>query len=141
AATALAELVARGGAGSEETDLFAVVQRGLRLIEVAPPAAAEVAVLAALWRCVVAMGFEPVLDRCSRDGSEIDGGAERVFSVDDGGVLCRHCARGGGGARLTPDDLAALEFLVNATGEPPDLDRPHALAHRRLLARWIARHL
>ncbi|HRP07940.1 MAG TPA: DNA repair protein RecO C-terminal domain-containing protein [Gemmatimonadales bacterium] len=89
---------------------------------------------------VTALGVAPSLEVCARDGSEV--GAGRVaFSVEDGGVLCARCAAGHPPIRLEEEDRAALEFFVAGLGSPPPLDTRHAAAHRRLLLRWVSRHL
>ncbi|MDH5549691.1 MAG: hypothetical protein OEZ42_07260, partial [Gemmatimonadota bacterium] len=63
-------------------------------------------------------------------------------SVADGGFLCSRCARGTRSARLGADDRRVLERLI--AGEVSDialLDAKHAAAHRRLLVRFVERHL
>jgi DNA repair protein RecO (recombination protein O) len=140
AASVLAEVAARALPSDHQPELYQALRRGVRLIEAAPAAAADVAGLAAIWRFVVALGLAPSLARCARDGGPL-GAGPTTFSVEDGGLLCDRCAAGGGGAILNGTDRAALAFLVTGDGEPPDLDRRHVAAHRRLLGRWITRHL
>lgn len=141
AASALAEVAGRALPPATQPELYDVLRDGVRLIEAAPAAAAEIAGLAALWRFVAALGHAPVLARCARDGRPIGPDEGAAFSIEDGGVLCRACASGGGATRLGVEDRAALAFLLAGSGEPPDLDARHARAHRRLLGRWIVRHL
>lgn len=99
-----------------------------------------------LWILVGAVGFEPSLKACARDGAAIAAGEQGVvlFSTAEGGVLCPTCARTPGGAtptRLPPRDYADLVALTDTAAALPSLDAPHAAAHRRLAARFIRHHL
>ena len=110
------------------------------MLEVAPEEAVEMEGLAALWRFLAALGFTPSLESCARDAVEV-GPGPAAFSIDDGGVLCGRCAAGHAPIRLAAGDREALAFFLEGVGEVPELDPPHAAAHRRLLSRWVARHL
>ena len=140
AASALAELVGRFVPADPQEGLLETLRTGLQMLEAAPADALEEVGLTALWRMVTALGVAPALDACARDGSEVGPGAV-AFSVDDGGILCARCAAGHPPIRLDQEDRAALEFFVQGVGDPPALDSRHAAAHRRLLARWVSRHL
>jgi DNA repair protein RecO (recombination protein O) len=141
AASALAEVAARAVPAATHPELYDALRLGVRLIEAAPEAASEIAGLAGLWRFVDALGHAPERSRCARDGRPLVAGGGGALSIDDGGLLCPTCASGGGASRLEGEDLAALGFLLDGTDDPPDLDARHARAHRRLLGRWVARHL
>lgn len=140
AASTLAELAARAFPATPQEDAYDALIWGLGLLDASPPAAIEVVGLSATWRLVAALGSTPTLDFCARDGKPLETGPAR-FSIEDGGVLCATCATGGGATRLEGDDLAALGFFLGGGGEPPDLDDRHAAAHRRLIGRWITRHV
>jgi recombinational DNA repair protein (RecF pathway) len=97
--------------------------------------------LSVLWQVVGVLGFTPSLDGCARDGRQLPAGAAK-FSVADGGFLCATCAATGSGPTLQPEDRAALErLLVDERESRPTLSQRHAAAHRRLLARFVRRHL
>jgi DNA repair protein RecO (recombination protein O) len=140
AGAALAELVGRFVPPIPQEELFLAFRSGVGMLEVAPDDAVEVVGLAALWRFVAALGVSPSLDACARDAVAVEAGTA-AFSIDEGGVLCGRCASGHAPIRLAAGDREALGFFLDGTGEVPDLDPPHAAAHRRLLARWVARHL
>jgi DNA repair protein RecO (recombination protein O) len=140
AGTALAELVGRFVPPIPQEDLFHSFRSGVGMLEVAPAGAVEVVGLAALWRFVAALGFAPTLEACALDTVPVPAGPA-AFSIADGGVLCSRCASGHAPIQLGGADRAALGFFLDGTGEVPDLDQRHAASHRRLLARWIARHL
>src|SRR5439155_20161570 len=65
------------------------------------------------------------------------------FSVADGGALCARCAPAAGHApsRLPPRAYRDLVALNDPRADLPLLDRPHAAAHRRLVARFVRYHL
>ena len=70
------------------------------------------------WKLLSLEGIHPMLDACARCGR--DGGPEAelndaelvAFDLDEGGTLCRACARGGG----WPLSSAALELLRRMLG-------------------------
>lgn len=140
AAATLAELAARFVPPATHEEIYDALRNGVRMIEAAPAESLEVVALSAIWRLVDALGHGPVLEACARDGEPVPPGPA-AFSLAEGGILCGRCDRGASPIRLDRDDRLALEFLVRGLGEPPDLDPPHAAAHRRLLARWIVSHL
>ncbi|HET9066703.1 MAG TPA: DNA repair protein RecO [Gemmatimonadales bacterium] len=140
AASTMAELAARAFPSTPQEEAYDALVWGLGLLDASPPAAIEIVALSAIWRLVAALGATPSLDFCARDGKPVPPGGAH-FSIEDGGVLCRVCASGGGAARLEHDDVTALAFFLQGGGEPPDLDARHAAAHRRLVGRWITRHV
>jgi DNA repair protein RecO (recombination protein O) len=66
------------------------------------------------WKLLSLEGFHPVLEGCARCGNEAgDADAELVaFDLDEGGTLCRSCARGGG----RPCSPSALDLLRRILG-------------------------
>jgi DNA repair protein RecO (recombination protein O) len=140
AASALAELVAQFVPASPQPEAFSALRQGVALLEAAPEGAAETLSLAAIWRLVAELGFPPALEVCASSGDPIPPGSA-VFAVPEGGLLCAACATGHGASRLEAEDRAALSWFLTGEGEPPLLDPPHLRAHRRLLVRWVARHL
>ncbi len=141
AGAALAELIMRSAPAEPHPEIYdcAVAQLD-RLVQVQEDGR-DAAALAALWAVVGALGFAPSLDACARDGSELPDGRV-AFSVSDGGFLCKACARGGATTSLDASDRSVLERLVAAHGEPVgELSVRHAEAHRRLLLRFVERHV
>src|SRR3954454_14731822 len=74
------------------------------------------------WKLLSLEGIHPMLDACARCGREpaaltagdgIDSDADLIaFDLDEGGTLCRACARGGG----WPLSYAALDLLRRMLG-------------------------
>jgi DNA repair protein RecO (recombination protein O) len=62
------------------------------------------------WKLLSLEGVQPMLDGCARCG--IDGEVElTAFDLDEGGTLCRSCARGAG-RPLTTDALVLLRRML-----------------------------
>ena len=96
------------------------------------------------WKLLSLEGFHPLLDGCARcEQNE----AELVaFDLDEGGALCRACARGGG-RPLTPDALVLLRRMLNGglnavLAEPPG-GAAHEIEHLgiRALEHHVERRL
>lgn len=143
AAMALVEVVLRFAPTGPHAELFAAVVRQLDAIAETPGREVAAQSIAALWSAIAALGFAPNLRECARDGAALPSGS-LVFSVVDGGFLCPRCAAGSGLRRLPQADRAALERFV--PGRRPDgaaarLSPSRAAAHRRLLVRFVQRHL
>ena len=66
------------------------------------------------WKLLSLEGFHPMLEGCARcSNPPDDGDAELVaFDLEEGGTLCRGCARGGG----RPISPAALDLLRRMIG-------------------------
>ena len=71
------------------------------------------------WKLLSLEGIHPMLDGCARCGREADPVADFeteaeliAFDLDEGGALCRGCARGGG----WPVTYAALDLLRRMLG-------------------------
>jgi DNA repair protein RecO (recombination protein O) len=62
------------------------------------------------WKLLSLEGFHPVLDRCARCGEGPDDDLV-AFDLEEGGTLCRACARGGG-RPLSPDGLDLMRRML-----------------------------
>ena len=62
------------------------------------------------WKLLSLEGFHPVLDHCARCGEEPDDDLV-AFDLEEGGTLCRSCARGGG-RPLAPDGLDLMRRML-----------------------------
>ena len=140
AASALAELALKCAPAEPHPESFAALEDGLDALDRASAGEEDAAALAACWRLVVALGFEPVLDRCAVCGAPVQGAL--AFSAVQGGALCTTHQRGADHpTRLVPEDRDALNALLEGRWPDPPLDARHAAAHRRLLIAFIRHHL
>lgn len=89
--------------GHEDRRLYQMLLGALRTLEATP---SPLIVPAFFWKLLAHVGFRPLLDQCATCGATDDLVA---FDLDEGGVLCRSCARG---TRLTPDALALLRRVL-----------------------------
>jgi DNA repair protein RecO (recombination protein O) len=67
------------------------------------------------WKLLSLEGIQPMLDGCARCGREEEGDDDArliAFDLDEGGTVCRACARGGG----RPLSFPALELLRRMLG-------------------------
>jgi DNA repair protein RecO (recombination protein O) len=141
AAAAVAEIVMRLAPAEAHEDVYRVTCSALANLEIVDAALLDVASLVWLWAVVGALGFAPRADACARDGQPLPTGRVR-FSVLDGGFLCASCSRGADGTALEQQDRAVLEALIQgAAGRVGTLTPKHAAAHRRLLKRFVERHI
>ncbi len=141
AAAALAEVVMLFVPAEPQPEIFDLVVGGLDELAAAEGGRLEASALAVLWSVVGALGFAPVLDRCVRDDRELPDGAA-AFATAEGGLLCRVCAAGTGARMLPAADRQALEWFVHGeVGPGPELPLRHAASHRRLLRRFVERHV
>jgi DNA repair protein RecO (recombination protein O) len=62
------------------------------------------------WKLLSLEGFHPVLDHCARCGEDPDDDLV-AFDLEEGGTLCRSCARGGG-RPLSPDGLDLMRRML-----------------------------
>jgi DNA repair protein RecO (recombination protein O) len=63
------------------------------------------------WKLLSLEGVHPMLDGCARCGTDGDDIELTAFDLDEGGALCRPCARGAGRA-LTSDALGLLRRML-----------------------------
>ena len=140
-AAALAELAQRFAPADPRPEAFDAVRKGLDALEDAPPEQAGAVALQALWHFVSVLGFEPALDACVLDGTEVPPGQPLAFSAREGGALCEACASTHAVRRLPAEDRAVLAAMVQGEGPPPALPPRHERAHRRLVAQFIRHQL
>lgn len=144
-ATALTEVMLKMAPPAPLAAAYDALTGALDALEPASPDQVDAAAVRALWCLLAVLGFEPSLARCARDGAAIDPAADEPvrFSVADGGALCARCAPAAGDApsRLPPRAYRDLLALNDPAADLPPLDRPHAAAHRRLVARFVRYHL
>jgi DNA repair protein RecO (recombination protein O) len=141
AAVALAEIALRLGVGEPHPHSFDLLSHSLGLLEAVPDEVVAIVGLRALWRLSASLGFSPSLDRCARDGAPVPREGPVAFSLAEGGVLCRQCARDRSATELPAEALHALDALLQEGEDPPLLDARHLAAHRRLLSRWVRTHV
>jgi DNA repair protein RecO (recombination protein O) len=101
--------------GEQNPRLHQMLLGALRTLEAAP---SPLVVPAFFWKLLAHEGYRPMLDACASCGAADDLVA---FDLNEGGVLCRACARG---TRLTPEALSLLRRilggdLVSVLAEPP----------------------
>ena len=140
-ASTLAEVMLRFAPADPHPPSYDLLRDALSLLEVAPADDLEALAFRVLWQLVSTLGFAPELDACVRDGTILPAEGALAFSTREGGVLCPSCAAGHGATQLPTEARADLVALLDATAPLPPLDRRHAEAHRRLLARYIRYHL
>jgi DNA repair protein RecO (recombination protein O) len=85
------------------------------------------------WKLLSLEGFHPLLDGCARCGEEPDEevGADHelvAFDLEEGGTVCRACARGGG-RPLTPEGLALLRRVLGGGLNGALAETPGPAAH------------
>jgi len=141
AAAALCEVIMRFSPGEPHPEVFEIAVAGLTHLESLPSDRVGLAALALLWSAVAALGFAPRVDACARDGQGLPEGAA-AFSVAEGGFLCARCAASAAKTLLQRGDREVLERLI--AGDVADLaplPPRHTTAHRRLLVRFVERHV
>jgi DNA repair protein RecO (recombination protein O) len=89
--------------GEENPRLHQMLLGALRTLEAQP---SPLVVPAFFWKLLAQEGYRPILDRCASCGSVEDLVA---FDLNEGGTLCRNCARG---TRLTPEALGLLRRIL-----------------------------
>jgi DNA repair protein RecO (recombination protein O) len=82
------------------------------------------------WKLLSLEGFHPMLDDCARCGGGHDEhDAELVaFDLEEGGVLCRACARGGG-RPLSPEALELLRRMLGGALNGVLAEHPSEATH------------
>lgn len=139
AGAALAELHLRTALEEPQPVVYDTLCGSLHRLEAAPADRVPYAALAGLWHAVAVLGFAPETDGCVRCGETLASGAS--FGLAEGGLLCARCGRGGAGGRLRPADQDALRAFLRGGSDGIDLPDRHLAAHRRLLGRFVRRHL
>lgn len=136
-ASLVAELVMRTASEESQPALYDAVAGGLDRLVAADAADVEVAVLAATWHLVAALGFGPALDECTHCGEPVVADDAATFDYAAGGIRCEACAHGLPGRRLPPHARAALAAFVRGESCAVDVTE----GHWRLLARYLEHHL
>jgi DNA repair protein RecO (recombination protein O) len=141
-AAALAEIVLRMAPPAPLPSAYDALVAGCDALVRAPVDQIDATALRAVWGVLGALGFEPSLARCARDGNAVDSVAAAPvgFSVAEGGVLCERCGAAAEATALPPRAYRDLLALNDPAAELPALDVPHAAAHRRLVTRFIRHH-
>lgn len=140
-ASALAEVMLRFAPADPHPESYDVFRDALGTLESASLHDVESLGFRVLWHLVSVLGFAPSLDACVRDGAPVAASGALPFSTGEGGALCPACAAAQGATRLPGEARTDLVALLNPDAALPVLDRRHAAAHRRLLARYIRYHL
>ncbi len=140
-AAALCELVLRSAPADPSPTVYHYLSAALSQLGLIESQQVEAVAVGLLWGAVSVLGFAPAVDGCARDGRSLPDGAV-YFSIADGGFLCSQCAAETDATRMAPDDRLMLEALINGTGDRVGSIPPrHAAAHRRLLSKFVERHL
>ena len=141
-AAALAEVVLRMAPAAPLPAAYDALVAGCDALARLPAERIDAAALRGLWTLLGALGFEPSLARCARDGTPLDPAttAPVVFSIAEGGVLCARCGSAVQATALPPPAYRDLLALNDPAALLPALDDPHAAAHRRLVSRFIRHH-
>jgi DNA repair protein RecO (recombination protein O) len=85
------------------------------------------------WKLLSLEGFHPMLDACARcsEGDETNANGEHAliaFDLDEGGTICRACARGGG-RPVTPEGLDLLRRVLGGGLNGVLTERPGPASH------------
>jgi DNA repair protein RecO (recombination protein O) len=145
-AAALAQVLLKAGPPSPVPAAYDALARGLAALDRAEPGTADALALRWLWVLLGALGFEPSLSTCVKDGTPVvSNGTPVAFSLADGGVLCEQCTPQVRGpvplTRLPAQAYRDLVMLNDTTAVLPAFDDAHAAAHRRLVARFARYHM
>ena len=111
--------------------IWLLLEKTLREISSAPMENLSAVVLAFKARILSALGYEPILSRCSICDCGIEG--RTYFAVESGGLICADC--GPRGIPLEMGDVETLRILF----ETEDLF-PGKLADEAKIAKIIRRH-
>lgn len=139
AGAAIAELHLRTALEEPQPAVYDALCRALQRLERAPADRVPYAALAGLWHAIAVLGFAPETDGCVRCGAVLGAGAS--FGLAEGGLLCASCGRGAVGGRLGATDQDALRAFLRGANDGVALPERHLAAHRRLLGRFVRRHV
>jgi len=89
--------------GEEDPRLYQMLLGALRTMEAS---GSPLVVPAFFWKLLAHIGFSPMLEQCASCGATDDFVA---FDLNEGGVLCRSCARG---TRVTPEALDLMRRIL-----------------------------
>lgn len=137
-ASAVAELVVAHTEQEAHPEVFEALEGGLDRLEESAGRDVPAACLSGAWRVVVAFGFAPELDTCTRCGRAL--GPEEVarFDLAAGGTVCPACGEGTPGPRVGPGARKQLRALLLGDATEPVT---HARQHLALLSDFIAFHV
>lgn len=139
AGAALAELVLRTAQEEPQPAVYHGLVAALDALTTAPADRVPYEALAGLWHAVVVLGFAPTTDACVRCGRDL--GERAAFALVEGGLLCSGCGAAAGPGALDPADQDALRGFLAGDATAAGLPEQHLAAHRRLLARFVRRHV
>lgn len=142
-AAALAQVLLKAAPPSALPAAYDALVGGIAALERADLGAADAVAVRWLWVLLGALGFEPSLTTCVRDGAAVgpNGTHAVAFSAAEGGVLCDRCAPATPPTRLPAGAYRDLLALTDRSAVLPTLDAAHAAAHRRLVARFARHHM
>ena len=142
-ATALAQVILKMAPPSAVLAAYDTLVRGIAALERAEPDRTDAVAVRWLWLLLGALGFEPSLATCVKDGAPVEpnGASGIAFSTAEGGVLCARCAPANPPTRLPAGAYRDLLALTDPGADLPDLDAAHAAAHRRLVSRFARHHM
>lgn len=138
-ASFIAELVLKHGGEGGGQAVHSALEDALSEMEKVNGDRLPTAILHRSWAVVSALGYRPILDRCTRCDAEPEAEVTR-FDRRAGGVLCISCSAGSGpdaGPRLGPGARAEVAGLL-AEVCPEKVRSP--AAHLRLLHDFAAYH-
>ena len=142
-ATALAQVILKMAPPSPVPAAYDTLIRGIDALERAEPDRTDAVAVRWLWVLLGALGFEPSLVTCVKDGAVVEpnGAGGVAFSTVEGGVLCARCAPVNPPTRLPVRAYRDLLALADPGADLPELDAAHAAAHRRLVSRFARHHM
>jgi DNA repair protein RecO (recombination protein O) len=135
-ASLLAEIALRTGTEEAQPELYdSLVHTFDSLAQGEAPAAPTA--LAAVWRALSILGFQPEMEACVRCGRELGADEPARFDVEAGGSACRLCRPAG---RLL-DSVTRNEvaLMSSSAGEALPLHDP--ALHARMVEAFLATHV
>lgn len=140
AASVLAEIVLRHAGEAATAELLVDIEEALDRIVEAEESDVFGILLVTGWRIVSGLGFQPLVERCTRCGRALGPEEMGRFDFDSGGVRCEECAGGPdgpGGPRVGPIARRQLSDLLSGR----EIEVTRIRAHLRLLADFVAYHV
>jgi DNA repair protein RecO (recombination protein O) len=134
-ASLLAELTLRTGTEGANPELYAFLVEALDSLadRDVPPAPTA---LAAAWRLVALLGFQPEMEACTRCGRRLGPDEPSRFDVEAGGAVCLACRPAG--RVLDPATRREVGGMSTGNGVGPLHSPP---LHAALLHAFLAAHL